>query len=281
MSALRYERAPVSTAAAYFTVGAGALLMLVPFYFMFIFATHSDREIQAVPPPFLPGNYLMANLGILLERVPHFWQNIGWSVYIALATTLLNLFFCSLAGYAFAMYDFRFKEKLFAIVMATLLLPAFINMIPTVLIMGWLGWFNEPRALYVPAACGALGVFMMRQYIGSAIPRELVDAARIDGCGEFGIFLRIIVPLIGPALGTLGLVTFITSWNNFMGPLVVMNDMAHFTVPLALRSMQGTGQTPWGAICAGSAISVLPLLLMFVLASRRLIDGLTAGAVKS
>lgn len=276
-----YARAPLSNAAAYATVGLGALVMLIPFYFMFIFATHTDREILSVPPPLLPGTAFLDNLGILLQRVPYFWHNIGWSVYIALATTLLNLFFCSLAGYAFAMYDFRYKEKLFAVVMATLLLPAFVNMIPTVLIMSTLGWMNEPRALYVPAACGALGVFMMRQYIGSAIPRELIDAARIDGCGEFGIYLRIVLPLIGPALGTLGLVTFITSWNNFMGPLVVMNDMAHFTVPLALRSMQGTGQTPWGAICAGSAISVLPLMLMFVVASRRLIEGLTAGAVKS
>lgn len=276
-----YARAPLSNAAAYAMVGLGALVMLIPFYFMFIFATHTDREILSVPPPLLPGTAFLDNLGILLQRVPYFWHNIGWSVYIALATTLLNLFFCSLAGYAFAMYEFRYKEKLFAVVMATLLLPAFVNMIPTVLIMSTLGWMNEPRALYVPAACGALGVFMMRQYIGSAIPRELIDAARIDGCGEFGIYARIVLPLIGPAMGTLGLVTFITSWNNFMGPLVVMNDMTHFTVPLALRSMQGTGQTPWGAICAGSAISVLPLMLMFVVASRRLIEGLTAGAVKS
>lgn len=266
---------------AYGFVGFGALIMLIPFYFMFIFATHTDRAILSVPPPMLPGHAFFDNLHILLQRVPYFWKNIGWSVYIGLITTALNLFLCSLAGYAFAMYEFRYKEKLFAIVMGTLLLPTFINMIPTVLIMSWLGWLDQPRALYVPAACGALGVFMMRQYIGSAIPRELIDAARIDGCGEFGIYFRIILPLIGPAMGTLGLVTFIMSWNNFMAPLVVMRDMEHFTVPLALRSMQGTGQTPWGAICAGSAIAVLPLLVMFVFASRRLIEGLTAGAVKS
>lgn len=276
----RYALSP-NDLAAYVCVGAGALIMLVPFYFMFIFATHTDREILAVPPPLLPGTAFLDNLALLLQRIPFFWRNIGWSVYIASITTALNLFLCSLAGYAFAMYDFRYKDKLFAFVMATLLLPSFVNMIPTVLVMSWLGWLNEPRALYVPAACGALGIFMMRQYISSAIPRELMDAARIDGCSEFGIYFRIVLPLIGPAMGTLGLVTFITSWNNFMGPLVVMSDMSHFTVPLALRSLQGTGQTPWGAICAGSAIAVLPLLVMFVLASRRLIEGLTAGAVKA
>lgn len=272
---------PATAASAYAIVLGGALLMLAPFYFMFVFATHSNREILSVPPPLWFGDAFIDNVKLLLERLPFFWRNLSWSVYIAVAITALNLLFCSLAGFAFAMYDFRHKDRLFGFVMATLLLPSFVGMIPTALTMSWLGWLNQPKALIVPAACGALGIFMMRQYIGSAIPRDLVDAARIDGCGEFGIYLRIIVPLIGPALGTLGLVTFIGAWNNFLGPLIVMRDMEMFTVPLALRSLQGTGQTPWGAICAGSSIAVLPLLVMFVLASRRLIEGLTAGAVKA
>lgn len=272
---------PATAASAYAIVLGGALLMLAPFYFMFVFATHSNREILSVPPPLWFGNAFIDNLKLLLDRLPFFWRNLSWSLYIAVAITALNLLFCSLAGFAFAMYDFKHKDRLFAFVMATLLLPSFVGMIPTALTMSWLGWLNQPKALIVPAACGALGIFMMRQYIGSAIPRDLIDAARIDGCGEFGIYLRIIVPLIGPALGTLGLVTFIGAWNNFLGPLIVMRDMEMFTVPLALRSLQGTGQTPWGAICAGSSIAVLPLLVMFVLASRRLIEGLTAGAVKA
>jgi multiple sugar transport system permease protein len=262
-------------------LAAGAVLMLAPFYFMFVFATHSDREILSLPPPMWFGTNFVDNLRLLLEKLPYFWHNLGWSVYVAAASTLLNLFFCSLAGYAFAMHEFRFREPLFAAVMATMLLPAFVGMIPSALIMSWLGWMNEPRALYVPGACAALGIFLMRQYMASAIPRDLIDAARIDGCGEFGIYWRVVLPLIGPALGTLGLVTFIASWNNFIGPLVVIRDMEMFTVPLALRSLQGSGQVPWGAICAGSAIAVLPLLVMFVFASRRLIEGLTAGAVKS
>ncbi|HET7864408.1 MAG TPA: carbohydrate ABC transporter permease [Burkholderiaceae bacterium] len=266
---------------AYGIVAAGAVMMMAPFYFMFIFATHHNDKIFTVPPPLWFGDALGDNLRDLLTRLPHFWKNLGWSFYIAIMTTVLNLFFCSLAGFAFAMYDFRWREQFFAAVMATLLIPSFIGMIPTVLVMDWLGWFNTPRALYVPGAAGALGIFMMRQYITSAIPRELIDAARIDGCGEFGLYWRIVLPLIGPALGTLGLVVFIGSWNNFIGPLIVMNDMEMYTVPLALRALQGTGQTPWGAISAGSAIAVLPLLVIFAFASRRLIEGLTAGAVKS
>ena len=271
----------VNEVVAYSIVGIGAVLMIFPFYFMFVFATHTDRAILSIPPPLLPGTAFFENVNTLMTRLPFFWKNMGWSTYIASLTTVLNLFFCTLAGFGFAMYEFRFKEKLFAMVMGTMLMPAFITMIPTVLVMSWLGWMNQPRALFIPAACGALGVFMMRQYISSAVPKELIDAARIDGCSEFGIFFRIIVPLVTPALGTLALITFIASWNSFLGPLIVMNDMEKYTVPLALRAMQGTGQIPWGAVCAGSAIAVLPLMVMFAFASRRLIDGLTAGAVKS
>lgn len=261
-------------------VGLGALVMVAPFYFMLVFATHTNGEILSVPPPLWFGDALLDNLRDLLGRLPYFWHNVAWSLYVALAITAANLFFCALAGHAFALLDFPGRERLYGFVLLTMLLPSFLGLVPTVLTMGWLGWMNEHRALIVPGACGAVGVFMMRQYIASAVPRELVDAARLDGCGEFAIFWRVVLPLLGPALGTLGLITFIGSWNNFMTPLVVLRDMDRYTLPLALRALQGTGQTPWGAICAGAAIAVLPLLLLFVVASRRLIEGLTAGAVK-
>ena len=258
----------------------GALVMLVPFWFMFVFATHSNSEILSMPPPLWFGSALGDNLRDLLERLPTFWWNLAWSFYVAIATTALNLFFCALAGHAFALLDFAGKERFYAAVMLTMLLPGFIFMVPTALTMSWLGWTNEHRALIVPGACGALGIFLMRQYIGSAIPRDLVEAARLDGCSEFMIWWRVVLPLLGPALGTLALITFIGSWNNFIGPLVVLRDMDRYTLPLALRSLQGSGQTPWGALCAGAAIAVLPLLVLFAFTSRRLIAGLTAGAVK-
>ena len=265
---------------AYAIVLGGTVIMLAPFYFMFVFATHTNTEILSVPPPLWFGSAFISNMQLLLEKLPHFWNNLWISFYTAMATTVLNLFFCSLAGYAFAMYDFRYKNLLFGMILATVMMPAFLGMIPTTIVMTALGWMNQPKALYVPAACGALGIFLMRQYIGSAIPKELVEAARMDGCSEFGIYFRIIVPLITPAMGTLGLITFIGSWNNFVTPLIVMRDMENFTVPLALRALQGTGQVPWGAISAGSAVAVLPLLVLFAMASRRLIEGLTSGAVK-
>ena len=259
---------------------AGAFTMLVPFWFMFVFATHSNSEILSMPPPLWFGHALGDNLRELLERLPTFWWNLLWSLWVGVATTALNLFFCALAGHAFALLDFAGKERFYAAVMLTMLLPGFIFMVPTALTMSWLGWTNEHRALIIPGACGALGIFLMRQYIESAIPRDLVEAARLDGCSEFAIWWRVVLPLLGPALGTLALITFIGSWNNFIGPLVVLRDMDRYTLPLALRSLQGSGQTPWGALCAGAAIAVLPLLVLFAFTSRRLIAGLTAGAVK-
>ncbi|TAG00220.1 MAG: carbohydrate ABC transporter permease [Betaproteobacteria bacterium] len=264
---------------AYAIVGVGALIMLVPFYFMFVFATHTRTEIFNLPPPLWFGDDLLVNLKILTERLP-FWRNLGWSVYVALASTALTLLFCSMGGYAFALMDFRFKKALFALVMATMLLPSFMGMIPAFMIMDALGWIDEHRALYIPGAASAFGIFLMRQFASTAVPKELIEAARMDGCGEFAIYWRIVLPLLKPALGTLGLITFIGSWNNFMGPLIVMRSLENYTLPLALRSLQSPVNTEWGALMAGSAIATIPLLILFAVASRQLIAGLTAGAVK-
>ena len=265
--------------AAYALVGVGALVMLLPFYFMFVFASHSRTEIFNLPPPLFFGNSFLSNLDILTTKIA-FWRSLGWSLYVALASTALTWLFCSMGGYAFAMYEFRGKQPLFTLVMGTMLLPSFLGMIPSFMIMDAFGWIDQPRALYIPGAASAFGIFMMRQFVSSAIPRDLVEAARMDGCGEWGIYWRIVLPLLKPALGTLGLITFIASWNNFIGPLIVMRSPEMYTLPLALRSMQSPVNPEWGAVMAGSAIATLPLLVLFAISSRRLIDGLTAGAVK-
>jgi multiple sugar transport system permease protein len=265
--------------AAYGLVGLGALVMLLPFYFMFVFASHSRTEIFSLPPPLFFGDDFLANLKILTDRMP-FWRNLGWSLYVAIASTALTLLFCSMGGYAFAQFEFKYKNALFGLVMGTMLLPSFMNMIPTFMIMDLLGWIDQPRALYIPGAASAFGIFLMRQFIASAIPKDLIEAARMDGCGELGIFWRIVLPLLKPALGTLGLITFIASWNSFIGPLVVMRSPDMYTLPLALRSLQSPVNTEWGALMTGSAIATLPLIVLFIISSRQLISGLTAGAVK-
>jgi multiple sugar transport system permease protein len=265
--------------AAHLIVLAGALIMLAPFYFMFVFATQSRTAIFNLPPPLWFGADLLDNLKILTTRLP-FWRNLGWSVYVALASTALTLLFCSMAGYAFALMEFRFKKALFTLVMGTMLLPSFMNMIPSFMVMDALGWIDQHRALYIPGAASAFGIFLMRQFATSAIPKELIEAARMDGCGEFAIYWRIVLPLLKPALGTLGLITFIASWNNFIGPLIVMRSADNYTLPLALRSLQSPVNTEWGALMTGSAIATIPLLILFALSSRQLIAGLTSGAVK-
>jgi len=246
---------------------------------MFVFATQSRTDIFSLPPPMFFGDDLTANLKILTEKLP-FWRNLGWSIYVALASTALTLLFCSMGGYAFAVFDFKYKNALFALVMGTMLLPSFMNMIPTFMIMDVLGWIDQPRALYIPGAASAFGIFLMRQFVATSVPKDLIEAARMDGCSEFGIYARIVLPLLKPALGTLGLITFIASWNNFIGPLIVMRSPENYTLPLALRSLQSPVDTEWGALMAGSAIATIPLIVLFVLSSRQLISGLTAGAVK-
>lgn len=265
--------------AAYALVAIGSLAMVAPFYFMFVFATHTRAEIFNVPPPLFFGGSLRENVAMLSERIS-FWHSLGWSLYVALVSTALTLLFCSMAGYAFGRFEFKGKKWLFALVMGTMLMPSFMNMIPTFLAMDALGWIDQPRALYLPGAASAFGIFLMRQFVASSIPTELIDAARMDGCGEMSIYFRIVLPLLRPALGTLGLITFIASWNNFIAPLVVMRSPEMYTLPLALRSLQSPIDTQWGALMAGSAIATIPLLVLFVLSSRQLISGLTTGAVK-
>lgn len=264
---------------AYAVVAAGALIMLLPFYFMFVFASHSRTDIFSLPPPLFFGDSLSLNIQILTDKIP-FWRSLGWSLYVALASTALTLLFCSMGGYAFAMFEFRGKQPLYLLVLGTMLLPSFLGMIPTFMIMDLFGWIDQPRALYIPGAASAFGIFMMRQFVSASIPKEILEAARMDGCSELGIYWRIVLPLLQPAMGTLGLITFIASWNNFIGPLIVMRSPEMYTLPLALRSMQNPVNTEWGAVMAGSAIATLPLLVLFALSSRRLIEGLTAGAVK-
>lgn len=268
------------TYAGYLLLIIGGFLTVAPFYFMFVFATHQRSEIFGSPPPFWFGHDFVTNYQILISKIP-FWRSYWNNLYLAGMVTVCNLFFCSLAGYGFAMYDFKQRDKLFGFIQGTMLIPAILNLIPFYLLMFQIGWINTPKALWFPGMAGAVGIFMMRQYISSAIPRELVDAARIDGCSEFQIYYKIILPLIRPVLGTLGLITFIGSWNRFADVAVIMRTQETQTLPVVLRTLQGATDVEWGAIMAGTALLVAPLLILFIFAARQLMEGLTSGAVKS
>lgn len=257
-----------------------ALLTVFPFYWVGVLSTHGNSTIFSTPPPFLPGDQLGANYDALMEMLP-FWTIVGNSLIVATVGTVISLLFCSMGGYAFAVYRFRFKKLLFVVLITTMMIPPIINLIPFYLTINFLGLMDTLTALWLPFTVTPFGVFLIRQYTASSIPGEIVEAARLEGAGEFRIFFTVVLPLLGPALATLGIVQFIFFWNNFLMPLVVISSREKYTITLALRSIQGMMNQPWGAVMLGTFITLIPLLIVFLFASRRMMTGLTAGAVKS
>ena len=201
------------------------------------------------------------------------------SVFIATASTLLTLFFCSLAGYAFAKYQFRGKAILFGILLASMMVPFQVLLVPLFGLMYDIGWLNSYKAIIIPFAVGAFGVFLMRQFIVT-IPSELLDAARIDGCSEFGIYYRIVLPIIKPALGALTIYSFLSSWNGYLWPLIVLRDEAKYTLPIGLANLVGIYRQEYGMLMAGTLLSLLPIVILFLAMQREFVQGITLGSVK-
>ncbi len=260
----------------------GAFLSAFPFYWMFMLSTHSNLEIFSWPPSFLPGDNLIANYQAMLTIIP-FWRNLFNSAFVAITHTVLALLFCSMGGYAFAMYRFPGRNQLFAIMLATMMIPWLAGIIPWfILISKWLHWINRYEALIIPGAASAFGIFWMRQYISESIPQELLDAARIDGCPEFLIFFRVIAPLLTPAFAALGIMIFVGNWNAFLGPLLVIQDKQMYTLPVALALLRQDPRRGYdaGVLMLGTAMATLPMLIVFLSATRRFMAGLTLGAVK-
>jgi multiple sugar transport system permease protein len=276
---LTYPRVDGQRAVVYALLGAAALATIAPFYWEFVLATHATSDIAATPPPVWIGDALLRNYNTLLEYTPYFWRSMLNSGVIAVGSTAVTIFFSALGGYAFARFSFPFKEQLFWVLLLTMLIPSQLGLIPWYIEMTHFGWTNSFLPFIVPAVGNAFGTFWMRQYIASAIPSELFDAARIDGCGEFGIFWRIVLPLAAPAAGALAITSFIGGWNSFLGPLTLMSDPSMYTYPVALANLKGVHGTDTGALLVGSAIATLPMVLITVFGSRRLIDGLTTGAL--
>jgi len=207
---------------------------------------------------------------------------------VVIGKGLLTMFFCPLAGFAFAKFHFRGRKVLFTLVLGTMMLPPIVFMIPLLLEMGTLGWVNSYQALILPGSIGAFGIFWMRQQI-SEVPDDLLDAGRMDGCSPFGLFWRIVLPVLRPALAALAILTFIDVYNDFVWPVVIINsnDMQTLQVMLSAVTTQinnaqigTTGQSAWGEILAACALATLPLLVLFVILQRHFIQGVLAGSVK-
>lgn len=256
-----------------------ALIMLLPFYMMFVMSTLRTNEIYSFPPHMWFGSSLGVNLKNMLAAVniPRAFLN---SCIVTLSYTLLVLFFCSIGGYAFAVYDFPGRNQLFALLLGTMMIPATAGIIPWFIMMSKLKWINSFMALIIPGCANAFGIFWMRQYCQNNVPLSLMEAARIDGCNEWIIFFQVIAPILKPAYASLGIMQFVNMWNEFMQALIILRKEKLYTLPLMLRSMVSDRGTDYGAMMLASTCAVLPLLLCFLCASKFFMDGLTSGAVK-
>jgi ABC-type glycerol-3-phosphate transport system permease component len=258
---------------------AVSIFMILPFIWMVSTSLKPADEIFAIPPIiFSPHStlnaykYLQENYNIL--------GIVKNTFVIAFSATILRLFFCALGGYGFAKFRFPGQGFLFAFLLGTMVIPSAVTLVPIYIIMRDLKWIDTFWPLIIPGAANAFGIFFMRQYIMS-VSNELMDAARIDGAGEFTIFWRIILPIIAPGLTSLGLIFFMGSWNDFLGPLIYLKSPEHFTLPLIIRSLVGpAGRTVYDVQMAASVISLIPLLIIFLIFQRRFVEGITAGAIK-
>jgi ABC-type glycerol-3-phosphate transport system permease component len=256
-----------------------SLFMVLPFVWMLSTSFKPQNEIFTRPPLIISPNMSLDGYAFVIEHgvLQALWN----TAFISITFTFVSIFLCALGGYAFAKHNFPGRKFLFLLMLGTMMIPGAVTMVPSYLIMRDFKWIDTILPLVVPGAANAFGIFFMRQYI-SGISNELIDAARCDGCGEFGVFRYIILPIIRPGLISLGLIFFMGSWNNYLGPLIYLKSPEHFTLPLFMMTLTGPpGYSAWREFMAVGVISVLPLLILFVVFQRRFIDGITAGAVKA
>ena len=250
---------------------------ILPFVWMLSTSFKPMDEVFARPPILISPNMNLEAYNYVIETGA--FRALLNTVFVATTATLVSLFFCTLGGYGFAKFHFPGKKPLFGFLLTWLIIPGAIMIVPTYVIMVKLGWANSYLPLIVPGAANAFGIFFMRQYI-STVNDEIIDAARVDGASEFGIYWRVIVPICSPGLTTLGLVFFMQAWNNYLLPSIYLKKAALYTLPLLQMEMTGvSGQTNYHNWMALATISIIPLLTIFLLFQRRFTEGITAGAI--
>ncbi|MEV6109144.1 carbohydrate ABC transporter permease [Streptomyces sp. NPDC051940] len=266
----------------YVIASAGLLAMASPFLWMALSAFKTKRDLTASPPVWIPSEWTLANFRDLLDQLDmvRYFMN---SAFVAILVTVCNLLFCSMLGYALAKLDFFGKNKIFGLVLAALMVPGNLMILPLYVLMTKMNLIDSYAGLVLPFAAGAFGVFLMRQFMQS-IPDELLEAARMDGAGEWYIFWRIVMPLVKPALATLTIFTFLGSWNNFIWPLIATNDPGKYTLPVALATFANDPNRTVGGgngmLMAGSLLVVLPVLVVFALLQRHFTQGIATAGMK-
>lgn len=265
---------------AYLLLVVGAIFMILPLFWCISSSFKVSGEIFSYPPTLFPKEPTFDNYTKLFARFPYGRWYLN-SVIVTLLLTGLSVFFSSLAGFAFAKYRFPLQKPLFAVVLAALVVPFQVVLIPLYVLVIKLGWMNTYYALVIPFMASPFGIFLMRQFMISSVPTEIMESARLDGCSEFAIFLRFALPLSRPALGAFAIYQFVFSWNNFLWPLVVLNETSKYTLPVGLQSLFGIFYLrEFGTLMAGSALMIVPVVMVFVLMQQHFVAGLTVGAIK-
>lgn len=262
----------------YVLLAALVIIMLGPYLYIFSSSFKETYTLISIPPQLIPEQFVWDNYIYIIRELPFtlwFFNTILVALLVTVGTVLID----ALAAYAFAKKQFWGRDFLFGFMLATIMIPGALLLIPAFLITNWLGLLNSYGGLIIPALANVLGVFLLRQFM-QTIPDELEHAARIDGCSDFGVFWRIILPLSAPALATLSIVVFTSQWNNLVWPLVVLNDKDLYTLPLGLALLRGEFQVNYGITSAAAFLSVVPLLIVFLFLQRYFLEGLTVGAVK-
>ena len=256
----------------------GAAWMALPFLWMLSSSVKTDDVIFRWPPLWIPTTIVWSNYAEVFHLLPMTRFILNSSI-VAVSVTLGQLVFCSLSAFAFARLQFWGRDTIFAIYLATLMIPFHIRLVPVFLVMKVLGWLDTYQVLIVPGLFSVYGTFLFRQFF-LTIPQELEDAARIDGCTSLGVLRHVILPLSGPVLATLGLFTFLAEWNDFLWPLVMTSSLNMRTVQVGLALLQNEDFTRWTVLMAGSVISLVPTTVLFLLTQRYFVRGITITGMK-
>ncbi len=279
-SAISYKRRTLRINLAYLILIPASLIALLPFTWMILSSFKSLKEIRQIPPTFVPQEFTLENYKTVLNDpdlpLGIFYRN---SAIIALANVVQVLFTSSLFGYIFAKYEFKGKKALFWFILSLMMIPHQMTMIPGYLILAKLGLINNLLGLIIPAAIDAFGIFLFRQFALS-IPNELLDAARVDGAGEFYIYRSIVLPQLGPALATFGMLTFMFNWNAYLWPLIVLTEKNVRTLPIILTWFSNQQVDKTNLTMAASVLVILPVLFIFLLVQKWIVEGITLSGLK-
>ncbi|NJQ00386.1 carbohydrate ABC transporter permease [Streptomyces zingiberis] len=263
---------------AYALLVLAAVLSLFPLYWTMVAASTDNTRVTQTPPPFLPGPNLFKNLSAAWTEAA-MGQALINSTIVASTIALSTVFFATLAGFAFAKLRFSGRNALLMLVIGTMLVPPQLGVVPLFMLMSELGWGQKLPAVIFPTLVSAVGVFFMRQYLGDALPDELVEAGRVDGAHSLRIFWSIVLPVARPAMAVLFMITFVHAWNDFFWPFIAL-DMSNPTIPVALTQLSAGYVRDQSLIMAGALLGTLPLLAMFVICGRQIVGGIMQGAVK-